>query len=346
MYRKDRRKRNSKGIESKHEEKTQRKDDLDVLHEPEEYYSSSAESVPDEDKVILRLSEPLKEILEQDFSLIKAKSRLTILPPKISVLSVLESFVKHSAIKQICGTLKRDKFKRRNSQTNKEPLDPEKYTNALNICKEVADGLRIYFNFTVRDHLLYDPERDQCDQFLNPNYLATFKHTPSEKNLYLDNVSLKRDGLENIEMSADALTDSGRRRLRSYRTEDAELALILDSGLSGSESCHSGISNVNANPANEFLKSVLPLNATIPIKIRMVLHSTLVWELLPHNAPAEPSMIYGPIHLARLLSKFGREKETQTWVAIRQISVCCVLTASVIYEVQWGTQDSRFVFKN
>jgi len=33
----------------------------------------------------------------------------------------------------------------------------------LNICKEVADGLRIYFDFTLKPLLLYEQEKAQAE---------------------------------------------------------------------------------------------------------------------------------------------------------------------------------------
>jgi MRG. len=36
---------------------------------------------------------------------------------------------------------------------------------SLNICKEVADGVRIYFDFTLSDLLLYNQEREQFEHF-------------------------------------------------------------------------------------------------------------------------------------------------------------------------------------
>ena len=40
-----------------------------------------------------------------------------------------------------------------------------KNCSSLNICKEVADGVRIYFDFTLSDLLLYNQEREQFEHF-------------------------------------------------------------------------------------------------------------------------------------------------------------------------------------
>lgn len=337
-----RRKRNSKGFESsssssKKEEKMSRKDDPDHQSREDmdtESYSSSAESSAEaEDKVVLRLSDLLKEYLEQDYKEVKLNVKLTKLPAKVTVITVLENYVKHNTIKYICGTLKRDKLKRRNSQTKPDrdhTIDPDKFANNLNICKEVADGLRIYFDFTLKDFLLYTPEQRQYDELFTDELLDTYKHVSIDRPYFLDHLPPNKpqlsDILECVEKGGLTPTlstssacpssttaaeqqqqteESARRRLRSHRTDDSDFSLIFENGLSGSESCQSGImSNASSTTLiSEQLKSILPPNTSLPIRVRHLLQTTLAWELLPKDAPVEPSMVYGPIHLARLIGE-------------------------------------------
>lgn len=58
------------------------------------------------------------------------------------------------------------------------------------------------------------------------------------------------------------------------------------------------------------LKNILPLNIGIPTKAKEILQNILSWQMLPSDAPPEPSMIYGAVHLARLIGmyKMGRKK--------------------------------------
>lgn len=51
----------------------------------------------------------------------------------------------------------------------------------MNLRKEVADGLRIYFDFVLKDYLLYKQERDQASVLLSSEYLKYFKYVSSEK---------------------------------------------------------------------------------------------------------------------------------------------------------------------
>lgn len=46
---------------------------------------------------------------------------------------------------------------------------------SLNICKEVVDGVRIYFDFTLSDLLLYNQEREQFEQLRNQQAEPTIK---------------------------------------------------------------------------------------------------------------------------------------------------------------------------
>jgi hypothetical protein len=46
---------------------------------------------------------------------------------------------------------------------------------SLNICKEVVDGVRIYFDFTLSDLLLYNQEREQFEQHRNQQAEPTIK---------------------------------------------------------------------------------------------------------------------------------------------------------------------------
>lgn len=42
---------------------------------------------------------------------------------------------------------------------------------SINLRKEVADGLRIYFDFVLKDYLLYKQEMEQASILLSPDYL-------------------------------------------------------------------------------------------------------------------------------------------------------------------------------
>lgn len=74
--------------------------------------NSSAESIMEEDRVALQISDNLKRFLEYDYQMITKNNKLVNLPAKISVVTILENFVKYYSIKSICGPI--------NSGTNAE----------------------------------------------------------------------------------------------------------------------------------------------------------------------------------------------------------------------------------
>jgi len=70
------------------------------------------------------------------------------------VINILESWVQHFTTTQLTNIPEKP-------QRNKANNTVEKTVNEVNICREVADGLRIYFDFTLPHLLLYRQEREQ-----------------------------------------------------------------------------------------------------------------------------------------------------------------------------------------
>ncbi|GAB0097249.1 Protein male-specific lethal-3 [Sergentomyia squamirostris] len=256
--------------------------------------SSSAESNPsqvDDEKVVIQVSKRLKDVLEYDNMMITKENRLCVLPAQRPVVTILEKFVKECSVKLICNHIRQEGRKRRNSatKTEKESVDTEKLTSKLNLYKEVADGLRIYFDFTLRDHLLYEQEQEQAIEVLSEESLNRFTYMPS--NQFLGELIFPaNEKLTPTTTTADLVDDHARRRLRSYKLEMDE----EDIGAT---------TTPFAATIAEILRSVQPLNTSVPYRYKVLLHTTLAWHMLPTSAPAEPSMIYGAPHLARLMIK-------------------------------------------
>ncbi|XP_055706331.1 protein male-specific lethal-3 [Phlebotomus papatasi] len=301
LYRKDRKKsKSSGGIEASTEPVTlslpvagKVENELQMQDNDTESYSSSAESGSgqvENEKVIIQVSKTLKQLLEFDHRMITQESRLSVLPAPLPIVTILEKFVKQCSVKMICNHIRQDQRKRRNSATRTDsPLDTEKLTNRLNLYKEVADGLRIYFDFTLKDHLLYQQERQQAESVLDEENLKSFTYIPSEKS-FTDIIFPSVSEKSTPNSSTDVTDDTARRRLRSYKLE------------TGAEGESEGAMPFAAAIA-EILRSVQPFNASVPFRLKILLQNTLAWHLLPSNAPPEPSMIYGAPHLARLLIK-------------------------------------------
>lgn len=107
---------------------------------------------------------------------------------------------------------------------------------------------------------------------------------------------------ENAEGSTSSNTEKKPSRLRSHsvKTEEDEKPENMSSLASTS-------SNDSAMPEFQrkgiFSKSWFPLNAGISPIARKIIEETFAWRMIPSNAEAEPSMIFGIYHLTRLVVK-------------------------------------------
>lgn len=208
--------------------------------------------------------------------------------------------------------------------------------------KEVADGLRIYFDFTLKDQLLYRQERDQANALLSEENLKNFTYIASERQS-LD-LAFKQETpklcdselaeslatTESVHQPTPEDSTSAKRRLRSYKTEESEF--IFDIGLSSSaankDSAISSVASTSSGSSTpqahqlamsniNILKSILPPNVGITSKAKELLQNILTWQILPSDAPPQPSMIYGAVHLARLIGKsLRRPSKYKDWVIL------------------------------
>ncbi|XP_055383620.1 protein male-specific lethal-3 isoform X2 [Condylostylus longicornis] len=296
------------------------RDDCDT-----ESYSSSVESFHEEDRVLLKIGDKLKEFLEYDYDMIVNHNKQHILPPRVTAITILENFVKQSAIKLVFSSSQPENPRRRNPQSKVEKKEKEfeKLFNTVTLLKEVADGLRVYLNFTITDYLLYKNEKEEAAFLLsdknlkNFNYLASVGLSPdfllpksdSELLFNLDNPESRTNntnkGGSDVQNTNVAPDEPLRRKLRSCRSDDCDV--LLENCLSSKASNSSGSSTPHASSFNssnlDFLKSFSPITLGIPVQVKEFLQKVLSWQLLPSNSEAEPSMMFGATHLARLIVK-------------------------------------------
>lgn len=276
-----------------------------------EYYSSSVESNHDEDKVYIQVGDKLKRFLELDYRMI-SDNNLTEIPAQLPIVTILENFVRHYTIRQLFDLgQEQAKLRRRNSSFMKgdqKTKDYEAIRTNIELCKEVADGLRLYFDFTLKDYLLYPQERQQAELILSEEYLTNFTYVASPNfSLDLLTIRLESPATDPITDHTDpslpgsstaAQEEKKRRRLRSHKNEENEF--VLDLGFIKPETLSPG------NPqalAFSLLKTAFPSNVTISFQAKEILEDAFGWKILPSDAPAEPSMIYGATHLTRLIVK-------------------------------------------
>ncbi|XP_075907393.1 MSL complex subunit 3B-like isoform X3 [Nelusetta ayraudi] len=109
--------------------------------------------------VDINIPEILKKKLEDDCFYINKRKKLVMVPCQTNVVHILESYVKHFAINK--AFMANERYRRQQSSTqgsSPQPVPPDK---SEDLCKEMVDGLRITFDFTLPMILLYPCEQAQ-----------------------------------------------------------------------------------------------------------------------------------------------------------------------------------------
>lgn len=229
--------------------------------------AAAAAAASDDDRVHLHIGDLLKQHLERDWRLVTQQKRVLALPAAMPAITILENWVKHYSIKACTcpGQVEAPRRRSSSAKAEKREKDYEKLMRSIALRKEVADGLRIYLNYTVRDYLLYAPERVQAAYYLSDEYRKATRYVAPERQT-LDMLTLSTkpnaggcgaDGEDSQSGSATDLRDAlpattstaaaaaatlmaetaaaaaepTKRRLRSYKHDESEY--ILDIGVSG-----------------------------------------------------------------------------------------------------------------
>ncbi|XP_041934097.1 male-specific lethal 3 homolog isoform X4 [Alosa sapidissima] len=142
-------------------------DDLDEMREEQEAHGKREV----EEKAIavtIDIPDILKKKLEDDCYYINKRKKLVKLPSPMNIVNILESYVKHFTLNAAFSANERHRHRQSAapSDPGPQPVPPEKNED---LCKEMVDGLRITFDFTLPMILLY------------PNEQAQFKKVSSSK---------------------------------------------------------------------------------------------------------------------------------------------------------------------
>lgn len=257
--------------------------------------STDSNSSGEEDVIPLELTPALKAALEHDCYLINSKKKLLKLPVEPHVVHILEMYWKQYAAKELAKISDKPNTRNR-SASNAVGLvkqKPEHVQKNVNTCKELVDGLRVYFDYTLTDLLLYERERDQvvlaqatelsiggfktecssADSFRTEGDDTEYSHLPS---FDANRLSVE----DKCELQAPATT---KRRLRSHRSTDSD---------------YNGTEQQLVFP---------PAPPRIEMSASDVALSIAPWRLLPEHVynqePPAPCLVYGAVHLTRLLVK-------------------------------------------
>lgn len=292
-------------------------DETKEIDQNELEYSSSATESHDDDRVFLHIGEVLKLHLEFDYKMTCNDKIMAKFPSPLPVVTILESFVKNYALKVVTSVTPKQEQQRRRSSIifgrNREipkvpQIDYDEIENDINLCKETADGLRVYFNFILKDFLLYPEERGYFDKIMSDGKLKNAS-IEIKKPFCLDDFVSKQEQLqikpeELSENSEQAEKRSSRLRSHSSKVEEDEKLENLSS-MASTSSCDSMTPSETFVKKGIFSGSWFPIKPSLSTKGRKILEDVFAWEMISPNLEGEPeaSMVFGIYHLLRLIVK-------------------------------------------
>lgn len=239
----------------------------------QETSSSDDDSSIEDDYISIELTPNLKQILEQDYYLINSNRKLHKLPAEPNIINILELFMRYY-YDYVCN--ENDKsLGRLRSNGKSRALDYTEIEKKMALCREVVDGIRLYFDSTFSSLLLYNLEHDQ-------NPLSTFVSSVKQEDLK-NNHNSKENNFNEVE-NHGRLTR--KRVLRSNANLDNSNGHYYAENNDNNQYCDSN--HIHKNKLNTLFNlsfSVLPAQAY-------------------SQHPPSPSMVYGATHLLRLFVKF------------------------------------------
>nr|XP_008541266.1 PREDICTED: male-specific lethal 3 homolog [Equus przewalskii] len=157
--------------ESDIEEKTE------VKEEPELHRKREME----ERTITIEIPEVLKKKLEDDCYYINRRKRLVKLPCQTNIITILESYVKHFAINAAFSANERPRHHHAmpHANMNVHYVPAEKN---VDLCKEMVDGLRITFDYTLPLVLLYPYEQVQYKKVTSSKFFLPIKESATNTN--------------------------------------------------------------------------------------------------------------------------------------------------------------------
>ncbi|KAF6390512.1 MSL complex subunit 3 [Rhinolophus ferrumequinum] len=135
-----------------------------------------------EERIItIEIPEVLKKKLEDDCYYINRRKRLVKLPCQTNIITILESYVKHFAINAAFSANERPRHHHAMSHTtmNVHYIPAEKN---VDLCKEMVDGLRITFDYTLPLVLLYPYEQVQYKKVTSSKFFLPIKESATSTN--------------------------------------------------------------------------------------------------------------------------------------------------------------------
>ncbi|KAL3278657.1 hypothetical protein HHI36_016194 [Cryptolaemus montrouzieri] len=260
--------------------------------------SSEDDSSTEEEYIPIELTPNLKQLLEHDYHMIYSNNMLHKLPAEPNVVDILEIYFKHFSNHQVCNNNEKSSSRYRSHYQTQKP-SVEDIHKSLLACREFLDGIRLYFDNTLNDLLLYKQEKN-----LFPTSQVIYRsiadmNQANEHSNHLNYQSKaqadEENGMQNLEQEKNGGA-SRRKSLRSYTNQET-------SHINGNSSAPEvSTSHKNGNKPSPSIASSNSEASAPPFVMK-----TIAWRLLPehayHQRPPPPCLVYGATHLTRLLVK-------------------------------------------
>uniref|UniRef100_A0A8C6FRJ3 MRG domain-containing protein n=1 Tax=Moschus moschiferus TaxID=68415 RepID=A0A8C6FRJ3_MOSMO len=135
----------------------------------------------EERTVTIEIPEVLKKKLEDDCYYINRRKRLVKVPCQTNIITILESYVKHFAIHAAFSANERPRHHHAMPLANKNVHYIPEEKN-VDLCKEMVDGLRITFDYTLPLVLLYPYEQVQYKKVTSSNFFLPITESTTNTN--------------------------------------------------------------------------------------------------------------------------------------------------------------------
>uniref|UniRef100_A0A3B3SLW7 MSL complex subunit 3 n=1 Tax=Paramormyrops kingsleyae TaxID=1676925 RepID=A0A3B3SLW7_9TELE len=295
-----------------------------------------------EDKTIkIDIPEVLKKKLEDDCYYVNKRKKLVKLPCQMNIVNILESYVKHFTINAAFSANERYRHPQGVTLVGSNPhyVPPERNEE---LCKEMVDGLRITFDFTLPVILLYPNEQAQFKKVSSSKVFMPIRDAAVTSGRMPRECSPSPPGLNpSTPQASDCQLAPGEPSTPKRRRADSEAPMSLrrstrhtsggdrlsDPGASPqpkrrhsemAASLPRFILNLEKRtPVHSGSSSPLPLTpskeggcvfSALESSRSNELNEVLSWKLTPENYPQSdqpppPSYMYGSQHLLRLFVK-------------------------------------------
>lgn len=296
-----------------------------------------------EDRAIaLEIPEVLKKQLEDDCYYVNRRKRLVRLPCPTSIVTILESYVKHFAINAAFAAHERPRHHHAAAAPAGLSAHCVPAEKNVDLCKEMVDGLRIAFDHALPALLLYPHEQAQYRKVTSAKFFLPIKDGAAHAGRSQEELSPSPPLLNpSTPQAAEGQPAAAEPATPKRRRAEPEALPSLRRSTRHSAGCdrpaESGASpqprRRQPDPAGAMPKLFLHLDKKTPVHSRSSspipltpskegggvfaslegrrtneINEVLSWKLVPDNYPAgdqppPPSSIYGAQHLLRLFVK-------------------------------------------